>query len=136
MRRTSLQQTGESENQESNRFDGGREKLRIAAPAHAAPLQNTESNDDGDGDDLYFLRPGEDRKKMPAVFADDDGHSGSRTAGGKPVAPTTMKPANSPMARREKLYWPPLLGTAAPSSAMAGALNKAYRPPTIHTLRK
>src|SRR6266571_3811036 len=29
----------------------------------------------------------------------------------------TMKPAYSPIARREKLYWPPLRGIAAPSSA-------------------
>src|ERR1700692_1754784 len=37
----------------------------------------------------------------------------------------TMKPAYSPMALREKLYWPPLRGMAAPSSAMEDAPNKA-----------
>src|SRR5689334_8753093 len=37
----------------------------------------------------------------------------------------TMKPAYSPKARREKLYWPPLRGIAAPSSAMEDAPERA-----------
>src|SRR5258708_2501435 len=37
----------------------------------------------------------------------------------------TMNPAESPRARREKLYWPPLRGTAAPSSAMEDAPESA-----------
>src|ERR1700719_4165692 len=40
------------------------------------------------------------------------------------------------MARREKLYWPPLRGMAAPSSAIEDAPNKAYRPPITQTPRK
>src|SRR5579862_916759 len=45
----------------------------------------------------------------------------------------TMNPAYSPMARREKLYCPPLRGIAAPSSAKEDAPNSAYRPPTTQT---
>src|SRR5271156_1900129 len=45
----------------------------------------------------------------------------------------TMKPAYSPMARREKLYCPPLRGMAAPSSASEDAPNNAYSPPTTQT---
>src|SRR5580700_11302467 len=45
----------------------------------------------------------------------------------------TMKPAYSPMARREKLYWPPLRGIAAPSSASEDAPKSAYIPPTTQT---
>src|SRR5580704_2516434 len=48
----------------------------------------------------------------------------------------TMKPAYSPMARREKLYWPPLRGIEAPSSASEEAPKNAYSPPTIHTPMK
>src|ERR1700730_4989532 len=40
------------------------------------------------------------------------------------------------MARREKLYCPPLRGIAAPSSAIEDAPNNAYSPPTTHTPRK
>src|ERR1700687_1140287 len=39
------------------------------------------------------------------------------------------------MARREKLYWPPLLGMAAPNSESWNALTSAYRTPIIHTLK-
>src|ERR1700722_7753030 len=45
----------------------------------------------------------------------------------------TMKPAYSPIARREKLYWPPLRGIAAPSSASEDAPKSAYIPPTTQT---
>src|ERR1700722_13648784 len=45
----------------------------------------------------------------------------------------TMKPAYSPMARREKLYCPPLRGIEAPSSASEDAPKNAYNPPTTHT---
>jgi hypothetical protein len=45
----------------------------------------------------------------------------------------TMNPAYSPMARREKLYCPPLRGMAAPSSAREDAPNSAYSPPTTQT---
>src|SRR5882672_649463 len=45
----------------------------------------------------------------------------------------TIKPAYSPMARREKLYCPPLRGMEAPSSASEEAPKKAYNPPTTHT---
>src|SRR4029077_2780889 len=45
----------------------------------------------------------------------------------------TMNPAYSPMARREKLYCPPLRGMAAPNSASEDAPNKAYSPPTTQT---
>ena len=45
----------------------------------------------------------------------------------------TMKPAYSPIARREKLYCPPLRGIDAPSSASDEAPKSAYSPPTIHT---
>src|SRR5580698_1984666 len=37
----------------------------------------------------------------------------------------TMKPAYSPIARREKLYWPPLRGIEAPSSASDEAPKSA-----------
>src|SRR3984893_16026386 len=37
----------------------------------------------------------------------------------------TMKPAYSPRARREKLYWPPLRGKGGPSSAMDEAPKSA-----------
>src|SRR5258705_12933097 len=37
----------------------------------------------------------------------------------------TIKPAYSPSARLEKLYWPPLRGMAAPSSAMDEAPKSA-----------
>src|SRR5271155_2629313 len=47
----------------------------------------------------------------------------------------TIKPAYSPIARREKLYCPPLRGIDAPSSAIEDAPNSAYIPPTIHTPR-
>ena len=40
------------------------------------------------------------------------------------LQPTT-KPAYSPMARREKLYWPPLRGMEAPSSASDDAPTRA-----------
>src|SRR5579863_3531313 len=40
------------------------------------------------------------------------------------------------MARRAKLYWPPLLGIAAPNSASWNALTSAYKTPRIHTLKK
>src|SRR6202022_4019529 len=48
----------------------------------------------------------------------------------------TMKPAYSPSARREKLYWPPLRGMAAPSSAMEDAPESAYNPPATQTPKK
>src|SRR5580658_4961926 len=48
----------------------------------------------------------------------------------------TMKPAYSPIARREKLYWPPLRGIEAPSSASDEAPKSAYIPPTTQTPRK
>src|SRR5579863_2023718 len=48
----------------------------------------------------------------------------------------TMKPAYSPMARREKLYWPPLRGIAAPNSASEEAPKSAYSPPITQTPRK
>src|SRR5579859_189518 len=48
----------------------------------------------------------------------------------------TMNPAYSPIARREKLYCPPLRGIAAPSSAKEDAPNSAYSPPTTQTPRK
>src|SRR5579859_7693629 len=48
----------------------------------------------------------------------------------------TMNPAYSPIARREKLYCPPLRGIAAPSSAKDDAPNSAYSPPTTQTPRK
>src|SRR5580704_17939036 len=47
----------------------------------------------------------------------------------------TTNPAYSPIARREKLYWPPLRGIDAPSSAMEDAPKSAYIPPTIQTPR-
>src|SRR5580704_1636094 len=48
----------------------------------------------------------------------------------------TMKPAYSPMARREKLYCPPLRGIDAPSSASEEAPKNAYNPPTTQTPMK
>src|ERR1700676_2726363 len=48
----------------------------------------------------------------------------------------TIKPAYSPMARREKLYWPPLRGIEAPSSASEDAPKNAYIPPTTQTPMK
>src|SRR5208282_2453365 len=47
----------------------------------------------------------------------------------------TMNPAYSPIARREKLYCPPLRGIEAPSSAIEDAPKSAYIPPMIHTPR-
>src|SRR5580693_2169610 len=47
----------------------------------------------------------------------------------------TMNPAYSPMARREKLYCPPLRGMDAPNSAIEDAPKSAYIPPTIQTPR-
>src|SRR5437763_7091458 len=47
----------------------------------------------------------------------------------------TRKPAYSPRPRREKLYWPPLSGMAAASSAMDEAPTSAYRPPMTQTPR-
>src|SRR5271167_677733 len=44
----------------------------------------------------------------------------------------TMKPAYSPIARREKLYCPPLRGIDAPSSASEDAPKSAYIPPMTH----
>src|SRR5271163_3686528 len=44
------------------------------------------------------------------------------------LQPTT-KPAYSPIARREKLYCPPLRGIEAPSSASEEAPKSAYIPP-------
>src|SRR5271168_582192 len=47
------------------------------------------------------------------------------------LQPTT-KPAYSPIARREKLYCPPLRGIEAPSSASEEAPKSAYIPPMTH----
>src|SRR5580658_3239460 len=47
----------------------------------------------------------------------------------------TMKPAYSPIARREKLYCPPLRGIDAPNSAIEDAPKSAYIPPTTQTPR-
>src|SRR5579859_525478 len=47
----------------------------------------------------------------------------------------TMNPAYSPMARREKLYWPPLRGIAAPNPALDEALRRGKSPPMTHTLK-
>src|SRR5260370_9858894 len=63
-------------------------KLRAAAPANSAPLQDSKSADDGDGNDFYPFCAGQNGKKGAAVFTDDDGDGGGGAASRKPVAPT------------------------------------------------
>ena len=59
------------------------------APAHAAPLENSESDDYGDGDDFYgFVATVKRGDQLSAVFADDDCDRSKRAATGKPIAPT------------------------------------------------
>src|SRR6267142_1047370 len=63
-------------------------KLRAAAPANSAPLQDSKSADDGDRNDFYPFRAGQNGEKVAAVFTDDDGDGGGGAASGEPVAPT------------------------------------------------
>ena len=116
---------GDHDDEEGQTFQHCSDVLDFAAHADAFPLQQGEKDDDRDGGDLDFECAVEYRKKMRQVFADDDADGAGGAAGGEPVAQPTMKPAKSPMARREKLYWPPLFGIAAPSSASWKALTRA-----------
>ena len=50
-------------------------------------MQDSESADDGNGNDFYSRVAGENREKVPAVFGDDDTDSGGSATSGKPIAP-------------------------------------------------
>ena len=63
------------------------QELRAAPPANSAPLQSAKPGNDGDGNDFQLLRPGENRKKMAAVFADNERDGCGSAASGEPVAP-------------------------------------------------
>src|SRR5689334_15507383 len=92
MSRASFEETSDGENQEADCFDYGGQELSCASPAYPAPLQYTESHDDGHRDDFYFPRPRKNRKEMSTVFADDDGDRGSGATGGKPITPADDEP--------------------------------------------
>src|SRR5215469_1700991 len=101
-----LQETGDRKNQESNGFDGRGQKLGVAAPADAAPLQNGEPNYDGHRDDFYPCWSVEDQKEMAAVFADHDGNGRGRATCGKPIAPADHEAGILPHGATRKIVLP------------------------------
>ena len=68
---------------------------------------------------------GQRRHQHPEVFRDHDGHGGGGGAGEIQSLQPTMNPGYSPSARRTNTYWPPDLGSIAPSSASEMAPSSA-----------
>jgi len=87
VRRAAEKKASEHQNEKGAGLHRGSGKLRAAAPANPAPLQDSESADDGNGNDFYFCVADENGEKVAAVFGDDDTDGGGGAASGKPVAP-------------------------------------------------
>src|SRR5580704_6769755 len=74
------------EEQKGRCLDCRGHKLRTAAPADSAPLQEEKYADDADRNRRFMSREG--GKKIAAVLGYDDGNRGGRAARREPVTPS------------------------------------------------
>ena len=76
------------------------------------------------------------RKHVSQIFADDDSDGSGSAASREPIAPANDESRVVPSARREKLYWPPLLRIAELNSGQLKCADQRVKSPTIHTMKK